>query len=163
MNEVTTYFLEMKSPSALIEKANSEGLEVRECEVKEYQFNRFLYQFIGKSWHWVDKLTWSDEIWEKYVASENLRTWVAYYLGSPAGYYELHRKDNGDVEIAYFGLAHNFIGKGHGSFLLSHAISSAWAWEGSKRVWVHTCTHDHPSALQNYKARGLQVYKEETA
>ena len=64
-----------------------------------------------------------------------------------------------DVEIAYFGLAPRFIGKGFGGYLLSHAIKSAWAWEGTRRVWVHTCTLDHPTALQNYKARGLEVYK----
>ena len=97
-----------------------------------------------------------------FAENENLRTWVGYYKGSPAGYYELQQQDGGDVEIAYFGLAPRFIGKGFGGYLLSHAIKSAWNWEGTRRVWVHTCTLDHPTALQNYKARGLEVYKVET-
>jgi len=33
---------------------------------------------------------------------------------------------------------------------------------GASRVWVHTCTLDHPGALPNYIARGFRVYKEET-
>jgi hypothetical protein len=29
------------------------------------------------------------------------------------------------------------------------------------RVWVHTCTLDHPASLANYQARGLVPYKTE--
>jgi len=31
---------------------------------------------------------------------------------------------------------------------------------GASRVWLHTCTLDHPSALANYKARGFRIFKE---
>ena len=57
MNEVTTYYLEMKSPSSLKEKTESNGLHVQECEIKQYQFNKFLYQFIGGPWEWTNKLS----------------------------------------------------------------------------------------------------------
>ena len=67
------------------------------------------------------------------------------------------------MKIAYFGSAPKFIGRGIGGHLLSHALRSAWDWEGTKRVWVHTCTLDHPNALQNYKARDMEVYRVETA
>ena len=30
-----------------------------------------------------------------------------------------------------------------------------------KRIWVHTCSLDHKHALQNYKARGMKVFKSE--
>ena len=122
-----------------------------------------MYQFIGEDWDWTDKLSWSDEQWKAYAENDNLRTWVAYYKGSPAGYYELQQQDGGNVEIAYFGLAPKFIGQGLGGYLLSEAIKSAWEWKGTKRVWVHTCPLDHPNALQNYEARGMEVYRVETA
>ncbi|MGD9044485.1 MAG: GNAT family N-acetyltransferase [Desulfobacterales bacterium] len=162
MTEVTTYYLEMKSASSLKDRNDSHGLQIFECEIKQFQFNRFLYQLVGADWEWIDKLSWTDDQWKAFAENGNLRTWVGYYKGSPAGYYELQQQDGGDVEIAYFGLAPKFIGKGFGSYLLSHAIKSAWDWEGTRRVWVHTCTLDHPTALQNYKARGLEVYKVET-
>jgi GNAT superfamily N-acetyltransferase len=158
MSEVTTYYLEMKSPSSLKAKEEANGLQIHECEIKQYQFNKFLYQLVGESWKWVDKLKWTDDEWRSFVEDDNLRTWVAYYKGSPAGYYELQRQKGGDVEIAYFGLVPMFIGKGFGGYLLSQAIQSAWDWEGTRRVWVHTCSLDHPSALRNYKARGMTVY-----
>ncbi len=162
MTEVTTYYLEMNSATSLNDKTESNGLQIIECEIKQFQFNKFLYQLVGEDWEWFDKYIWSDEQWKAFAESWNLRTWVAYYKGSPTGYYELQQQDGGDVEIAYFGLTPKFIGRGFGGYLLSQAIKSAWDWKGTTRVWVHTCTLDHPSALQNYKARGMEVYRVET-
>lgn len=162
MREVTTYYLEMKSASSLKAISASKGLQIYECEIKQFQFNKFLYQLVGRDWEWIDKLSWSDEQWKAYAENDNLRTWVAYYKGSPAGYYELQQQNSGDVEIAYFGLAPKFIGWGFGGYLLSQAIKSAWKMKETKRVWVHTCTLDHPGALQNYKARGMEVYRVDT-
>lgn len=160
VEQVTTYYLEMLSPDALIAKPPVDGLEIRSVEVPQFQFNRFLYQLIGEVWQWTDKLSWTDEQWTALVDSENHQTWVAYYQGAIAGYYEL-TKEGESVEILYFGLAPQFIGKGFGGYLLSSAIQSAWNWEGVERVWVHTCSLDHPNALANYQARGFSLYKTE--
>ena len=160
---VTTYYLEMKSASSLKDKTEPKGLNIQECEIKQFQYNRFLYRLVGEAWQWVDKLSWPDEKWKAYAENDNLRTWVAYYRGSPAGYYELQKQAGGDVEIAYFGLAPKFIGRGFGGYLLSQAIKTAWGLADTKRVWVHTCSLDHPSALDNYKARGMEVYRVESA
>lgn len=159
MEPVTTYYLEMTSPSGLRAKIKPKGISVVECLVPQYAYNRFLYSFIGEKWLWTDKLPWTDDEWKAYVESERLRTWVAYADGAIVGYYELSREMN-DIEIIYFGLSDDFIGKGIGGYLLSHAISSAWDWSGASRVWVHTCTLDHPGALNNYLSRGMTIYKE---
>lgn len=158
---VVTYYLEMNSPSAIRGKGRPDGLVLSECRRRQFQFNRFLYQFIGEKWCWTDKLSWTDEQWRAYAADENLRTWVAYHEGAIAGYFELFRRGE-EVEIIYFGLAEQFIGKGMGGYLLTAALEAAWSWQGARRVWVHTCSLDHPGALQNYQARGMQVYLEET-
>ncbi len=162
MGEVTTYYLEMRSKSELIEKTDSRGLNLVEVEIDEFHFNKFLYQYIGQPWAWTDKLNIPDSEWKAYVDNPNLRTWVAYYRGAIAGYFELLAKDNGDTEIVYFGLAESFIGQGFGGYLLSQAIKCAWGIDSTQRVWLHTCTLDHESALNNYKARGFKVYKIES-
>jgi GNAT superfamily N-acetyltransferase len=133
---------------------------VMEATVKQWRFNRFLYSLVGGDWHWVDKLKWSDDQWRAYAESDSLRTFPAYYDGSPAGYFELRRDEDANVEIAYFGLSAPFIGKGLGGHLLTVALETAWTLSPG-RVWVHTCSLDHPSALANYKARGMLVYHEE--
>jgi GNAT superfamily N-acetyltransferase len=162
MTEVTTTYLQMTTAADLRPQKSRDPLfDVREAMVPQWQVNRFLYCLVGEQWAWIDKRSWTDEQWKSYVASEQLRTFVALFGGSIAGYYELHRDDARAVEIVYFGLAPEFIGRGLGGALLSDAISRAWAWDAS-RVWVHTCTHDHPAALANYQSRGMQIYHRET-
>jgi len=157
--KVTIFYLEMLSPDQLdITKNQDPDFRVEECQIKQFEFNKFLYSFVGKNWQWHDKLIWSDEDWRQYSERDVLKTWAATKSGSPAGYYELEMQKGANVEIKYFGLGEKFIGHGHGGYLLSHAIQSAWSW-GAKRVWVHTCSLDHPGALANYEARGLTLYK----
>lgn len=161
--KVTTYYLEMNTPDELIEKNIAPGLTIIEVKINEFRFNEFIYQLIGEQWEWTDKLSLSDNEWEAYVENPDLRTWVAYYEGGIAGYFELNTNESGDTEIAFFGLTPSFIGKGFGGYLLSQALSSAWKITKTNRVWVHTCSLDHESALSNYKARGLKLYKQEVA
>lgn len=161
MTELVTYYLEMNDPAELKAKPEVEGLDIVEAEIKDYRFNRFLYQLVGEAWNWKDQLALSDQEWQRYAERDALRTWVAYSQGAIAGYYELEQQQDGHIQIAYFGLAPKFIGKGFGGYLLTHAICSAWSWDSPKRVWVHTCNEDHPSALANYKARGFKLYKTE--
>ncbi len=152
-------FLEMHSPAELLPKRSSDrSFVVAEAVVRQWPFNRFLYSYVGGDWAWCDKREWTDAQWQSYVESDALRTFVASYGGAVAGYYELHKAANGGVQIAYFGLTPAFIGRGCGGALLTHAIESAWSWE-TRRVWVHTCTEDHPAALPNYLARGMRVFE----
>ncbi|TEW53957.1 GNAT family N-acetyltransferase [Psychromonas sp. RZ22] len=161
MSDVTIYYLEMQQASDLKEKPVVAGLTICEAEIKEYRFNRFLYSLIGEAWQWFDKKNDTDEAWKAYSERDNLRTWVAYYQGAIAGYFELEVSDEQEVEIKYFGLAPAFIGKGFGGYLLSYAIKQAWSVCDAKRLWVHTCSLDHPSALANYQARGFSLYRQE--
>ena len=159
--DVTITYLEMLEPAWLKPKECPEPvLDVVECDGREPELFKSLYQTVGAVWQWTERLSWSDEQWADYAACETMRTWVAYQGKQIAGYFELV-KDGGDVEIKYFGLTGDFIGKGCGGYLLTEAIRCAWDWDPS-RVWLHTCTLDHDNAIANYKARGMRVYKEET-
>jgi GNAT superfamily N-acetyltransferase len=127
--------------------------------VPQWRFNRFLYEAVGAEWQWNDKSGWTDQQWGDYAESPQLRTFVAYYDGSPAGYYELCRAAEPDeVEVVCLGLLPAFIGRGWGGVLLTRALEAAWEMRPG-RVWLHTCTLDHPMAVRNYLARGLTLYK----
>jgi hypothetical protein len=39
-------------------------------------------------------------------------------------------------------------------------VENAFAW-AARRVWVHTCTHDHPNALNNYLKSGFRIFEVE--
>jgi GNAT superfamily N-acetyltransferase len=142
-------------------RCNDPRFWIGEATVKQWEFNRFLYQLVGSSWAWTDKSQWSDRQWKEYAESERLKTFVAHYDGSPAGYFELKTGDSEGVEIAIFGLAPKSIGRGFGGVLLTNALEEGWRLKPN-RVWLHTCDLDHPAALPNYLARGMTVYKVET-
>ena len=74
----------------------------------------------------------------------------------------MEKGPGGDVHIWNFGLLSQFIGQGLGSHLLTKALERAWAWVATK-VWLRTCSHDHPHALKNYLARGFRIQKQSRA
>lgn len=125
------------------------------------ELGRFLYTSVGGDWYWRERLSWTWRKWYEWLARPEVETWVAYQNGTPAGYFELESRE-GSAQITYFGLVPAFIGQGLGGYLLTQAIERAWQMQPEvRRVWVHTCTLDHPGALPNYLARGFRVFKEE--
>ena len=143
-------------------EARGPELVIQQARTPCPEFNRFLYTAVGGNWYWTDRLPWTYTQWLEYLERPELETWVGYVEGTPAGYFELEKQPEDQVEIAYFGLLPQFIGKGLGGHLLTRAIERAWEM-GAARVWVHTCTLDGPTALANYQARGLRLYKEEVS
>jgi GNAT superfamily N-acetyltransferase len=159
VTEVTIWYLEQTEPAGSSPVAIAD-VRVEEARIKQYQFNRFLYRFVGAPWQWTDKLDWSDRQWRDYAERDELRTWAAWVEGSPAGYFELEKRDDNRVELCYFGLAEKFIGRGLGPYLLECALAEAWRWDAS-RVTVNTCTLDHPRALETYLRHGFRVLRKE--
>jgi GNAT superfamily N-acetyltransferase len=156
---ITTY-LEMRSRDQLRHKRKDARFYVRERTERDWRFNRDLYFSVGEQWDWSDKRPWTDDQWKEYATTPELRTFAAYYDDALAGYYELRRDTEGGIEIAYFGLLPEWIGRELGGALLTSAIEEAWRTSPNPaRVWVHTCNRDHPQALANYQARGMIVYK----
>ncbi len=158
---ITTY-LEMHSIQELrvARGGNVDQITVRESDDRSGAVNRSFYRAVGEMWTWHDKKHWTDADWRTYAADPRLRTWIASVAEKEAGYFELHQDDAGGVEIAYFGLLPAFIGKGLGGALLTVCLKQAWQTQPA-RVWVHTCSLDHPAALENYRARGMKVYRVE--
>jgi GNAT superfamily N-acetyltransferase len=153
-------YLEMHEPSELQAAPLGQGARVEQVQRCPVSFHRFLYREVGRNYHWRDRLTWSDSEIRNYLDDPAVTLHVLYVQGSPAGYFELRKEPDDSVEIAYFGLLPEFLGKGLGKGLLSDAVTAAWA-RGAKRVWLHTCTLDDPAALPNYLKRGFKPFKDE--
>ena len=122
---------------------------------------RHCYRTVGAEYHWRDRWDWSDAEIRAHLAQPEISLFVAVRGRALVGWYELRCVPEDDsVEIAYFGLAPGMIGQGLGKHLLSCAVRDAWALRPT-RVWLHTCTLDHPHALSNYEARGFTPYRTE--
>jgi ribosomal protein S18 acetylase RimI-like enzyme len=160
--EVTRTYLELRSLSEL-RPARTPGHRATLQQVLRCPpaFYRFLYTTVGAAYHWTDRLQWSDEDIRTHLGQRAVELWVMYLDGAPAGYFELRRDNDGAIEIAYFGLLREFLGQGFGGYLLTEAVKRAFAQDAT-RVWLHTCTLDHPAALHNYLERGFRVVRDET-
>jgi len=158
LTQVTTWYLSMPSPDRLRAKpVPRPDATLVQATLPCPEFNAFLYRTVGRDWHWLDRLSWTDEQWRHLAAS--VETWVAYIAGTPAGYFELQTRPDpavNSVNIGLFGLLPWAIGQGLGGWLLSEAISRSWAL-GPDVVTVNTCSLDGPHALANYQARGFAV------
>ena len=157
----TIWHLEMLHPEELRKKTLPPEAQLVMFEIPLPALSRFFYHEVGKSWQWTNRLSWTAEQWQSWVEREEPQTWMLLFNGTPAGYFELEAQTEA-VELAYFGLLPQFAGQGLGGGLLSSAIEKAWEME-TKRVWVHTCSLDHPHALKNYRARGFRIYQETIA
>lgn len=157
--DVTRTYLEMKAPPA--ERAPAAPANVRLERVIHcpWHLYRYLYTEVGRAYHWVDRLSWGEKEHSEYLAGPST-VWLLSVGGAPAGFFDLRDEGDEGVEIALFGLMPEFVGQGLGKFLLMRAIEEGWA-TGTHRVWLHTCTLDHPSALPNYKKRGFSYVREE--
>lgn len=121
---------------------------------------RHLYSEVGRAFRWTDRLSWTDAQVQQHLDDPAVSIWLLSWDDAPAGYFELREGDDRSVEIAYFGLLPGFIGRGWGKHLLTLAAEAAWGL-GPVRVWLHTCTLDHPAALPNYLKRGFRRVREE--
>ena len=162
IEEISRKYLEIKSINYLKEvQKPSKNFSLSFTKLNDFQLNKFFYKQIGKKYHWIDRLIWTDQNWTNYVSDKNLSTYVLKNGEDLVGYYELiFDEKRQEAEIAYLGVLEEYFGKKLGGFLLSDAIKKSF-FLGAKRVWVHTCSLDHRNAFKNYLSRGMKVFKSE--
>lgn len=124
-------------------------------------YYRFLYNAVGKDYHWYNRGQLADAELAALIQDPRDEVHVLHVDGVPAGFAEVDRRQPGEIELVQFGLTGEFIGQGLGKYFLQWAIDKAWSY-GPKRFWLHTCSLDHPAALPNYQKADFTIYNEET-
>jgi ribosomal protein S18 acetylase RimI-like enzyme len=159
--EVTRTYLEIPSLDRLVAAECPEaGFRLEHVSSCPAAFYRFLYAEVGRAYRWWDRREWTDGEIRAHLGQPQISLHVLYGHGAPAGYFELRACGDGSIEIAYFGLLPDFIGRGLGKYLLSCAVREAFSTTAG-RVWLHTCTLDDAAALPNYLTRGFRPVREE--
>ena len=161
VSRVQRYFLELKDFSNTIDLNLPANYQILLYDKNDFQLYKFFYKQIVLAHYWRDRLLWSDKEWIKYVTNKNLETHVLKKGDDLIGYYEqeFHPATN-EVELINLGVLKEFRGLKLGATLVNHAIASA-SRKNPGRMWVHTCSLDHKHALQNYKSKGFEIFKEE--
>ncbi len=162
--EVTFTYLEMRTaptrPPARAPVMPRRLLLMR-AEKPPVAFYRFLYNAVGEPWLWYERRIMRDEELEQIIHDEQVEIYVLHYGGVPAGYAELNCRNIKNIELSYFGLMPDFIGLGLGRYFLDAVIDIAWTRQ-PRRIWLHTCTLDHPAALPLYQKAGFIPFAQKT-
>lgn len=159
LKKITTWYLDYQGPQISL-PLWPQDVVLTGAELPSPELSQFLFCAVGHHWRWFSRLSWDYQQWQDYVCSAQVRTFVLYQKGTPAGFVELRQHDDLSVELKFFGLLPAFIGKGLGKLMAQAAIALAQQWQAS-RVWVHTCTEDHPSALKTYQQAGFSIVSTE--
>ena len=120
-------------------------------------FYRYLYDAVGGSYHWVTRKRMDDEDLKQIIQSPLNYILVLYVDGVPAGFAEIDTQNSAVLDLKFFGLTTDYIGKGLGRFFLSHVLQTAWSLKPEKII-LETCSLDHPAALVLYQKMGFSVY-----
>lgn len=154
MEEIVTE-LEMTAVGQLNPAPVVDGVALRAS--KPGPLIKDLHVRIGTPYQWPCA-TRGDDAWERWFAEPARRYRVVEYRGEAAGAADFEPQPGGDVEITTFGLLPEFVGKGLGGYALTLVVADAWTLPGTRRVWLHTSSLDHPNALPNYLRRGFRSF-----
>jgi len=159
--EVTITYLEMhRRPGSGLRPSLHEPIAILQARQPTLSFYRYLYCHVGEPWLWYERRAMDNETLRAIIHDPAVSIHVLYFDGVPAGYVELDSRVDHEIELAYFGLLPEFIGRGLGPWLLNWALDTAWNREPS-RIWVNTCNLDHPKALLCYQRAGFEPYRQE--
>ena len=158
--DVKVTYLQMFAHPGRVVPVPREGVTVVHARRPTVAYYRFLYHAVGGPWQWVSRKKLSDDELARVIHDPRDEVHVLTVEGVPAGFAELDRRVEGEIELVQFGLMPEFIGQGLGKYFLQWVIDRAWGYHPT-RLWLHTCTLDHPAALPNYLKAGFAVYKAE--
>jgi GNAT superfamily N-acetyltransferase len=151
--------LEMTERPAL--RPDPEGAwTLRRVPSPDLDWFRDLYRRIGEEWLWFSRLQMADAELAAIVRSPMVDVYALVHEGRDKGLLELDFRDAGQCELAFFGVTADLIGGGAGRWLMNRALELAWSRQ-VHRVWVHTCTLDHPSALAFYQRSGFRAFRQQ--
>jgi len=131
---------------------------LRRLETPGLDWFRDLYRRVGEEWLWFSRLQMSDADLAAIVQSPLVEVHALMQDGCDEGLLELDFREPGQCELAFFGVTEKLIGSGAGRWLMNRAMERAWS-RPVGRVWVHTCTLDHPLALAFYQRSGFRPFR----
>lgn len=158
---LTTTYLQMFSRPERIVPPPRDGLSVIHAQQPTAAYYGWLYDSVGGEYGWTSRTKLTDAELIAIIHDARVEVHVLMVDGVPAGFAELDRRVEGEIELTQFGLMREFIGQGLGKYFIQWAIDRAWSYR-PRRFWLHTDTMDHPAALPNYLKAGFTVYKKET-
>src|SRR5262245_2526032 len=153
---VVTY-LEMRSRPALRRIAKPNGWAVVRLNADRERY-RAVFRRVGEPWLWFSRGVIPDATLAGILTDERVEAFALNDGSADIGLLELDFRGKRECELMYFGVVPEAIGRGAGRLLMNEAIRRAFL-RPIDRFWLHTCSLDHPFALDFYVRSGFSPYK----
>jgi GNAT superfamily N-acetyltransferase len=150
-------FLE-RAPSAPTAPDGHPDLSVQHVTAPTAAWYRDLYWRIGGDWLWFSAMVIPDAQLAAILADPATTILALMREHDAVGLAELSFATPGEVQIVTFGVVPPAIGTSAAATLMAGALAEAFR-PGIKRVWLRTCTFDHPAAIRFYLKHGFRAYK----
>jgi GNAT superfamily N-acetyltransferase len=131
---------------------------LRKVETPGLDWFRDLYRRVGEKWLWLSRAGMPDAELLAIIQSPLVGVYALAQDGHDEGLVELDFRVPGECEIVSFGVTEKLIGSGAGSWMMNRTLELAWSPQVT-RVWLHTCTLDHPAALAFYQRAGFRPFR----
>jgi GNAT superfamily N-acetyltransferase len=150
-------FLERTTPPAPAE-ALPPGLAMVLVTKPSPSWYRALYRRIGEDWLWISRAVMPEDELADLISRSSTTILALERSGQAIGLVELDASSPGEVEIVTFGVVPEETGTGAAKVLMEGALARGFSG-GVQRVWLHTCTFDHPAAVRFYLHQGFRAFK----
>ncbi len=134
------------------------GFVVRPVEKPSVAWYRDLYRRIGEDWLWFSMAVITDEALAAILNDPATLVLALQHEGVATGLAELTFAKPGEVEIVMFGVVPEATGTGAARALMDAGLRETMR-PGIRRIWLHTCTFDHPAAVRFYRGSGFRPFK----
>lgn len=131
---------------------------LRKVEQPGVDWFRSLYLRVGAEYMWYGRIKMPDAELAAKIQSPLVDEYALINEGREEGLLELDFREPDNCEIGMFGVTSNLFGSGAGRWLMNRALELAWSRDVA-RVWLHTCTYDHPKALAFYQRSGFRPFR----
>jgi GNAT superfamily N-acetyltransferase len=151
-------WLDMRAPASPRPEVDGTGWELRRHERPDLAWYRDLFRRVGEDWLWFSRLTIADADLAAILHDPRVEVYALWQDGRAEGLLELDFREADACQLAFFGVTPHLIGTGAGRWLMNRALARAWA-QPIQRFWVHTCTLDHPGAVEFYLRSGFTAIR----
>ncbi|MEH2489318.1 GNAT family N-acetyltransferase [Bradyrhizobium sp. AZCC 2230] len=131
---------------------------LRKIDAPALDWYRDLHRRVGEDWLWFSRLRMLNAELAAIIHDARIEIYALALDGRDEGLLELDFREPGECELVYFGVTASMIGTGAARFLMNRALERAWSGD-VRRVWLHTCTFDHPSAVAFYQRSGFIPFR----
>ena len=131
---------------------------LRKVETPGLDWFRDLNRRVGEEWFWLSRAGMPDAELAAIVQSPLVEIHALMHEGREEGLLEFDFREPGQCEIVSFGVTAKLVGSGAGRWMMNRALELAWS-RPIRRLWLHTCTFDHPAALSFYQRSGFRPFR----